>query len=245
MPKLQNLLEYNMCENDCNAAVPVVVVAAGSSQRMGGIDKQLTLLNSVPVIIRTLKAFENSPYISKIIVVTKQESILPIQQLCEKYMITKISDIVLGGKDRHESVLNGLELLSCDEDKVLVHDGARPLVSSEIIKGSVLALEEADCIVCAIKVNDTVKKADGKGCVEKTVDRTDLYCAQTPQGFNVGLYKKASAAAGDKSVFTDDASVMESAGYTVKIVGGSPYNIKITTRQDIKLAELYLGGEMV
>ncbi len=245
MPKLQNVFEYKMCEDVASAAVPVIVVAAGSSQRMGGIDKQLTKLNSVPVIIRTLKAFENSPFISKIIVVTKTESILPIQQLCEKYMITKISDIVSGGEDRHESVLKGLERLSCKDIKVLVHDGARPLVSNKIIEDSVCALEKNDCIVCAIKINDTVKKADERSCVEKTVDRTNLYCAQTPQGFNVELYKKASAAATEKRIFTDDASVMESAGHTVKIVEGSPYNIKITTKQDIKLAELYLGGEMI
>lgn len=243
MPKLVPVLKYEICKSQEEQSLPVIIAAAGSATRMNGIDKQLMMLNSVPVIVRTLKAFELSPFISKIIVVTKEDSILAIEQLCEKYMISKLGAIVSGGKDRHESVLKGLEQLDSGESKVLVHDGARPLVSQEMIKESVLGLQENDCVVCAVKINDTVKKADENGKVCDTVDRTSLYYAQTPQGFDVNLYKKASDNADKAIVFTDDASVMESAGHKVKIVQGSPQNIKITTPLDIKLAEAFLGGE--
>ena len=242
MPEVQSALKYEICQDCGSCAVPVIVVAAGSSQRMNGIDKQLVPLKAVPVIVRTLKAFENSSFISKIIVVTRSESILSIEQLCEKYMISKLSSVVSGGQDRHESVLKGLERLDVADSKVLVHDGARPLVTSEMIKNCVLALEGSDCAICAVKINDTVKKAEESGFITATVDRQGLYYAQTPQGFDVALYKKASAAAQNRNIFTDDASVMESAGHKVKIIEGSPYNIKITTPQDIKLAEIFLEG---
>ncbi len=223
--------------------IPVIVAAAGSSSRMQGINKQLLNLAGIPVIIRTLKAFERSRDISKIILVTREDSIVQMQLLCEKYMISKLTDIVSGGDDRHASVLCGMARLSPDEDKVLIQDGARPFVSERMISDCVRALDTADGSLCAVKINDTVKKSAAGGTVESTLDRSMLYAAQTPQGVHVSLYKKALGQAGD-CCFTDDASVLEAGGYKVALVEGGAQNIKITTKADIALAEALLGGDL-
>ena len=223
-------------------ALPVIVVAAGSFMRMGGIHKQLTSLCGIPVIIRSLMAFENSPYISGIVLVVREEDALTMQRLCDEYSISKLTDIVPGGSDRHGSVMNGIKRLSGKEKYVLIHDGARPLVTTEIIAGAVNGLKDADATVCAVKVNDTVKLSEDGEKVDRTVDRKNLYLAQTPQGVDVGKYKAACERFGNGN-FTDDASVMEQAGYTVKITEGSSRNIKITTPSDIKIAEMYIKGD--
>ena len=230
-------LEYEVCET-ANNRIPVVIVAAGSSVRMNGIDKQLVDVAGIPAIARTLLAFERSAYISRIILVTREQSVLSMQHIADKYAISKLSDIVTGGKTRQESVLKGLERLDKSEDKVLVTDGARILVSERLISDCVKALAVHDGCLCALKVNDTVKEVC-EGKVAKTVDRTPLYLAQTPQGITVSLYKKA-ASEHDISAFTDDASVLEAGGCDVAIVEGDVRNIKITTPEDIRLAEIYL-----
>lgn len=223
-------------------ALPVIVVAAGSFMRMGGIHKQFTDLCGIPVIVRSLMAFENSPYISGIVLVVREEDILEMQNLCDRYSISKIRDIVKGGSDRHQSVMNGIDRLEKEEKAVLIHDGARPLVTSEIIEDAANGLTTADATVAAVKVNDTVKLSLNGETVDKTVDRKGLYLAQTPQGVNVSKYKSACESLNNQD-FTDDASVMEQAGFTVKITKGSTKNIKITTPSDIKIAEMYIKGE--
>ena len=235
--KLQYCAE-NLKEN----ALPVIVVAAGSFTRMNGTHKQFVNLCGVPLIIRTLFAFENSPYISKIILVARNEDILEMQGLCERYNINKLTDITEGGKNRQESVLKGIEKLDSKDERVLIHDGVRPLTDGEVIKGVVLALKDFDAALCGIKVNDTVKLCDNEGIVRETVDRSKLFLAQTPQGVNVCKYKEAIEGL-DSSAFTDDASIMEQAGFTVKLTEGSLKNIKVTTPSDIKLAEMFIRGE--
>lgn len=230
-------LEYEVCKNE-ECKMPVIIVAAGSSSRMNGIDKQLMKVAGIPVIARTLLAFERSGCISEIILVTREESVLDMQKIAEEYNITKLSDITVGGATRQESVMRGLERLAEGVDKVLVSDGARMLVSQKLISRCAAALNTHDGCLCAVKVNDTVKEVVC-GRVSKTVDRTSLYLAQTPQGITVSLYKKA-AGEHDISTFTDDASVLEAGGCDVAVVEGDIRNIKITTPDDIKLAELYL-----
>lgn len=234
-------LSYNNVSLKDNA-VYAIVVAAGSFMRMGGVNKQLAEICGIPVVIRSLLAFENSPYISGIVLVVREPDALIMQNLCEKYSISKLKDIVCGGKDRHESVMNGIKTLPKEEKNVLIHDGARPCVTSKIIAEVAEGLSVADAAVCVIKVNDTVKYSGDGEYVEKTVDRARLYLAQTPQGVNVSKYIDACSKLSSEE-FTDDASIMEQAGYAVKATLGSVKNIKITTVEDIKIAEMYIKGD--
>lgn len=240
MPKTEFKLKYQTVSVS-DSAIPVIIVAAGNSSRMGGINKQLLKICGVPVIARTLKAFENSEYVSKIILVTKEDMILDMQGIAESYGITKLTDIVSGGDTRQKSVLCGIKRLSKEEKAVLIHDGARPFVSLEIIKNCVLAMKEYDGCVTAIPAVDTVKKVNGDGTVERTVDRKYIYLAQTPQGVRVEKYLEALSS--NEEIFTDDASVLESIGVKVKTVLGDSKNIKITSKSDIVIAEGILKGE--
>ncbi len=233
-------LDYTVTEN--KGSVPVIVVAAGASSRMQGISKQLAEIGSVPVIIRTLKAFENCGCISNIILVVRTEDLFQIQMLCEKYMITKLSDIVCGGNSRQESVLKGFARLPQNAQKVLIHDGARPFVTSDIICSVAKALDGYSAVTCGVKVKDTIKQVDECGKVLKTVERENLISVQTPQGVRVADYLKATELC-DVSVFTDDTSIMETAGYIVGVVEGNYKNIKITTKEDLDLAKAFLGEE--
>lgn len=243
MTKLKFELEFKEVNTTENNGIPVIIVAAGSSSRMKGINKQFATIAGIPVIARTLLAFENCSLISKIILVTKKEFIPDMQLIADKYMIGKLDSIIEGGNDRHASVMSGIDALKKEDTKVLIHDGARPFVTENIIKNCIGALGGADGCLCGIKINDTVKKVDEKGMVVNTVDRTFLFSAQTPQGVDVAAYKKASMELKDND-FTDDASVLEAAGYTVKMVEGSSRNIKITCAEDLILAEsLIIKGE--
>ncbi len=242
MNKTEIKLQYDVCQNK-ETAIPAIIVAAGSSTRMGGINKQFLPILGVPVIARTLMAFEACADISKIILVTAHESILDMQLICDKYMISKLTDIVSGGDNRHESVMKGIKRLSSSDKKVLIHDGARPFVNADTISSVAEALNSFDASLCVSKINDTVKKVSQDGTVLSTVDRSMLFSAQTPQGVDVCKYISACEDIPDVQEYTDDASVMEAAGYTVKAVIGSGRNIKITTPDDIAIAEALVKGE--
>ena len=242
MNKTELKIQYDICENS-GEGIPAIIVAAGSSTRMQGINKQFMPILGVPVIARTLLTFEACRDISKIIVVTARESILDVQLLCDKYMISKVTDIVEGGKNRHQSVMQGIKRLDNNDTKVLIHDGARPFVDVSVISEVSNALNTFDAALCVSKINDTVKKVSSDGTVESTVDRSMLYSAQTPQGVNVPKYKNACNTLSNVEELTDDASVMEAAGYTVKAVISSGRNIKITTPDDIAIAEALVKGE--
>lgn len=235
-------LEYNICEK-VEKGIPVIIVAAGISSRMKGVDKQFMSLVGIPAVARTLIAFENSPAISKIIVVTAAGSIPYMQLICDKYMITKLTDIVGGGATRHESVMRGIKRLDGNDKKVLIHDGARPFIDNKIICDVTNALDTYDAALCVSKINDTVKSVNEKGEVISTIDRSTLYSAQTPQGVDVEKYLSACENLGNIEIFTDDASVMEAAGFIVKAVEGNPKNIKITTPDDILIAEAIIKGD--
>ena len=240
MLKTELKLDYTL--NQPTEKVPVIVVAAGSSLRMKGTNKQLLELGGIPVIIRTLRAFEDCDGISNIILVVKTEDLFQFQMLCEKYNISKLSDIVCGGATRQESVLNGFKKLPRNTEKVLIHDGARPFVTGALICSVIKALDSFDAAGCAVKLKDTIKQIDINGQVLRTVPREDLVAIQTPQGVWVKKYLKACENA-DVALFTDDTSIMEAVGYKVCIVEGSYKNIKITTREDIALAKSFLSEE--
>lgn len=225
-----------------STALPVVIVAAGNSSRMKGTDKQELLLFGIPVLARTLKAFEQSASISEIVVVTREDKIQKIYELAKKYGIAKLSAVVSGGASREESVKNGLEAICEKYKKALIHDGARPLVSTDVISRVALSLETEECVICGIKVKDTIKKINKESFAEQTLDREELISVQTPQGVNIAEFLKAAKNLTlDK--FTDDASLFEAVGHKVKIVEGEQKNIKITTPEDVFLAEAYLREE--
>lgn len=241
MPISQFELKYERVNTEA-LSVPVVIVAAGNSSRMKGIDKQLTELLGMPVLARTLRAFEQNSLISEIVVVTREDKIQSVYELAKKYSVTKLSSVELGGKSREESVKNGLIKLSGKYKKALVHDGARPLVSSAVISRVASFLSEEDCVVCGVKIKDTIKKINAEGVVEQTLNREELIAVQTPQGVNIESFLSFAK---DKPLenFTDDAALLEAAGVRVKTVEGDMKNIKITTPEDMLLAEIYLGEE--
>ena len=240
MNKTKPLLEY-----ECNAAalsgIPVIVVAGGTSARMGQ-NKLLMKIGGLPVLVRTLKVFQQNDKIGNIILVASKDNLLEYQKLCDDYMITKVSDIVEGGQNRQESVLCGMKRLKADDETVLIQDGARPLVSDDIINRVIDGLSEFCAVVPVVKVKDTIKQIDENGVVVRTVPRDDLVGVQTPQGVRVSEYLRALDGK-DLSAFTDDVSILEAAGERVLAVEGDYKNIKITTPDDIITAEAFLKGE--
>lgn len=237
MIKTKLELKYTVCSP--TEKVPVIVVAAGSSLRMKGVNKQLAEIGGIPVIVRTLLAFENCDAVSNIILVVKTEDLFKIQLICEKYNLSKLTDIVCGGDSRQESVLKGFARVPKDATKVLIHDGARPLVDDRIIKSVIEGLKKFSACSPAIKVKDTIKEINPDGSILKTVPRENLVAVQTPQGVKVKEYLEAIKDT-DVSGFTDDVSIMEAKGYSSGIVEGSYKNIKITTVEDLILAENFL-----
>ena len=236
-------LQFEIVESENNEGLPVIIVAAGNSTRMGGINKQFLELGGMPVIVKTLLAFEKSRYINRIILVTREDDIFALQLLAEKYSVSKLTDIIVGGSNRQQSVSNGLSRLTDTETEVLIQDGARPFITEEIIGNVANALKEFSAVTCGVKVKDTVKQITDDGIVEKTLDRNSLFAVQTPQGVKTAEYKKAIEEIGDLSLFTDDTSIMEAAGHKIKCVEGSYKNIKITTPEDIAVAESYLKND--
>lgn len=236
MPVTEFKLQYTVT-GEHTGRTAAVIVAAGRSSRMEGTDKQFLTVGDIPVIARTLLKFQNSDSVDLIVVVTREESVLPIQRLTEKYGITKVTDIVVGGDTRHRSVVKGVKVLSSDVDVVLVHDGARPFVSVQTINRVVAATREFGAAACGVKIYDTVKRVDENGIILGTVERLDLIRIQTPQGFALKNYLDALEKSGDVPSFPDDCALLEAAGYTVRVVEGEFNNIKITTPDDIKMAE--------
>ena len=237
--RTETVLKYEVSEIPKDG-IPAIIVAAGSFTRMGGINKQLAEISGIPVIIRTLMAFENSSLVSSIILVVRPDDVFSMQLLTEKYGITKLTDIVCGGNCRQESVVKGLSRVSVTAEKVLIHDGARPLVDGEIIERVANGLDSFSAVTCAVPIVDTVKRVGSEGQVLETLNRDGLVSVQTPQGVRIADYKSALKKAEDLSVFTDDTSIMENAGFKVLTVMGSRDNIKITTKRDISFAESLL-----
>ena len=215
-----------------------VIVAAGSASRMGGIDKVMASLNGEPMIVRTVRAFQNCDAIKEIVVVTRQDLITPIMGLCKDF--DKVRAVVAGGKDRPESVRLGMNALSDKVKLAAIQDGARPLVSWQVIDRAVRAANTYGAAAPAIPVKDTVKIVSG-GVVKETPERKTLQAVQTPQVFDFDLIRGALKKAKlDEAEVTDDCSAVERLGMTVKIVEGDERNIKVTTPMDLKVAKMLL-----
>ena len=215
-----------------------VIVAAGSASRMGGIDKVMAPLSGEPMILRTVRTFQECDAVSQIVVVTREDLILPITQLFQAF--TKVTAIVAGGKSRQESVNKGLAALGKEVKLAAIHDGARPLITWQLIDRCIRAANTYGAAAPAIPVKDTIKTVEG-GIVVNTPDRAKLRAVQTPQVFDIDLLKGALLKAyQDGAEVTDDCSAVERLGMKVKIVEGDEKNLKVTTPMDLKIAEMLL-----
>jgi len=216
--------------------VGAVIVAAGSSTRMGGADKLLANAGGRPVIAHAIAPFAAHEGIDALAVVASEANIDAIRAVAGEFPATKV---VAGGRRRRDSVLNGLEALG-DCDIVVVHDGARPLVTRELIDAALDGAVEAGAALCAVPVTDTVKRSGVSGLVQGTLSREGLWLAQTPQAFRVDVLRRAHAA--NDIDATDDAALVELNEEPVKLVAGSRENIKITTPEDLRLVEALLAA---
>jgi len=218
-----------------------LVAAAGSSNRMGGIDKMLEPLDGIPVLARTLIALQSAQRVDEIIIATKEESLVEISQLCHTYGITKCSKVVRGGESRVHSVFLAAMEVSPETKLLAVQDGARPLVTPELIDHVISAAAKCGAAAPAIPVKDTVKVVMADNAVEKTLERSNLRAVQTPQVFDAGLLKAAlQSALEDEAAITDDCSAVERLGKVVFLIEGEETNLKITTPIDLVLAEAIL-----
>ena len=214
--------------------ISVIIAAGGTGKRFKSIKgKQLFPLKNIPILVRTVNKFKD---IADEIIITADKKILQsVKKTFKRYKV------VLGGKERSESIKNGLKVLSPKATIVLVHDGARPLVSIKIIKNVISAAKKDGAAVPSVLVKDTIKMSGPKKYVRKTINRSMLYSIQTPQGFKKEILVKAYK--GNVKGATDDAYLVEKLGYKVKIVEGDYSNIKITTPEDILIAETILKRE--
>ena len=218
-----------------------VIVAAGTASRMGGIDKVMAQLEGEPMIVRTVRAFQQAIAIKEIVIVTRQDLIQPIRDLCRGF--DKVTAVVCGGSSRQESVGRGLAALSDSCSLAAIQDGARPLISQAVIDRTVRAAHTYGAAAPAIPVKDTIKVVKG-GVVVHTPDRASLNAIQTPQVFDLDLIRGALQKAQEENwAVTDDCSAVELMGMSVKIVEGDERNIKVTTPLDLAIAKLLLEEE--
>lgn len=224
-------------------AVCAVIVAAGSSRRMGGENKLLLPLDDAPVLAHTLSAFEKCAAIRDIVLVCREQDILPYSDLARSFGISKLRTVTRGGDSRTASVLAGIIAAPEDTGLVAVHDGARPLVSEAVITEAVYAAAEYGAAAPVVPVKDSIKRIQD-GNIATDVPRDTLAAVQTPQVFDRALLTRAlETAAREKRSFTDDCAAVEAMGQAVRATHGSYENIKITTPEDILVAEAFLHKE--
>ena len=219
-----------------------IVLAGGSGTRMGGDrTKQWLTVGGIPVVVRTLLVFQASRFINEIIVCAKDDEISDYSTLANDYGITKLKCVVEGGATRQESALNGFKRISDNADLVAVHDAARCLITEEMIEATVRAARRDGGAIAACRATDTVKITDDHGSILSTPERSKVWQAQTPQVFGVDQYRIALyTAIRDGIAVTDDASLMEHAGFNVTVVDCGRENIKLTEPVDLLIAEAIL-----
>lgn len=222
------------------AAVCAVIVAAGSSRRMGGENKLLLPLAGAPVLAHTLAAFEKCDAVRDIVLVCREQDIVPYTALAQDAGISKLRTVTRGGDSRTASVLAGISAAPADTVLVAVHDGARPLVSEAVITEAVLAAAETGAAAPVVPVKDSIKRIED-GRIAADVPRDTLAAVQTPQVFRRDTLLRAltDAVAHGRS-FTDDCAAVEAMGQAVAATHGSYENIKITTPEDVLVAEAFL-----
>ena len=214
--------------------VGVIIAAAGESRRMGGKDKVFALLGGKPVLSRVIDTFQKCDSIDDIVVVVNRDNIEACQKLVGEEGWSKVTEVCPGGKRRQDSVAAGLSHLK-DCKWVVIHDGARPLVTVDLIERGLEAAGETGAAVAAVPVTDTIKVAGDNRIVRETPPRQNLWAVQTPQVFRINIITEAYQRANGEA--TDDATLAEHLGYKVKLYTGSYDNIKVTTPDDLILAE--------
>lgn len=225
------------------AKIGIVIPAAGQGNRMrAGYNKQFLTLMGQPILAHTVRLFEDSKYVSEIVIVGAEGDIPVIEELVHRYKFDKVLAICLGGVQRQDSVRAGVQALSTTIQRVVVHDGARPLLSSQEFHRFLEETEEFSAAIMGIPLKDTVKRVDTSGKVLETLPRERLRAVQTPQIFDRGILEKAHHQATSVGYYgTDDAALLEWMGYPVQMVEGSQENIKVTTPDDLWLAERILA----
>lgn len=223
-----------------------IVLAAGQGKRMGTqVQKQYLEILGHPVLYYSLQAFQESSYIEEIILVTGQEEMESCQKaFVERYDFTKVKHVIAGGKERYDSVYNGLQYVAKDSEYVFIQDGARPMLTEEIIADGYESVVAYKATVAGVPSKDTVKIVDDSAFAIETPNRSTVWNVQTPQVFDTALIKEAyeTMIQAPHNHVTDDAMVVETfMNHKVKVYQASYENIKITTPEDLKIAELFLG----
>ena len=218
--------------------VGTVVLAAGESRRMRGIDKIFFPLDGKPMVWRCISVFRSHPLVSEIVLVTSKGSVAQAEALVAEQSAEDSVSVCAGGERRQDSVMEGLERLR-DCDLVIVHDGARPFITPELLDKGIAAARDGGAAVAAVPVKDTIKRSDDGATVTRTLERDTLWAAQTPQIFKTSLLKEAHRRV--SSGVTDDASMVEAIGHPVSLFPGSYYNIKVTTPEDLIFAQAIMN----
>lgn len=223
-------------KNDTSA----IIVSAGNSTRMGGVNKQFLKLGNSTVIGMSLKAFQDCESVSEIIVVTKLDDISKVESIAKDLNITKLKSVTVGGNTRQESVLNGCKKVSQDTSLITIHDGARPLVLVKDIEKCIANARVYGGSTLGVPVKDTIKVVNDN-LITDTPYRPSLYITQTPQTFKKSIYFRGVEFAERNNLdFTDDCQLVEAMGYKIYMTTGNYSNIKITTPEDIHIAEILL-----
>lgn len=226
--------------------VTAIFPAAGASRRMGGgINKNLLELMGEPILIRTLKTFSRVERVNFLLVVVAAHEVEKVEKLLRGVEELKPWRVTVGDSERQYSIANGLKLLPVDAEIILVHDAARPLISARTINAVIDAAEEFGGAIVAVPSKDTIKIVDAEGFVKSTPPRSELVAVQTPQGFRREILLRAYERAAEENFLgTDDSSLVERLGVKIKIVAGSYENIKVTTPEDINIAETFLRRDI-
>ena len=226
----------SLVESAASRMVGAVIVAAGSSRRMGGVDKLFASVDGRPLLAWTMEVFQNCQSIHQIVLVVSEQRLVAARNLAEQEGWTKVKQICVGGERRQDSVAQGLRKLSkCDW--VVIHDGARPCLTGELIERGLVEATDTGAAIAAVPVKDTVKVVS-EGLVQETPHRQKLWIVQTPQVFRFDIIERAYQQSVDE--VTDDASLVEKLGQKVRVYMGSYDNIKVTTREDLEWATLLL-----
>ena len=218
----------------------VVIPAAGQGKRMNaGRNKQFIMLEEKPIIVHTISVFQSDEYCEEIVLAVNEREHDEFRSFIQTHELTKVTQIVTGGKERQQSVYEGLKAL--DGDKiVLIHDGARPFFTHEVVREAAKAAEYYDGAIVAVPVKDTIKQVDELE-VKQTIDRSSLWAVQTPQAFRLSVIKEIHRWAEEHQIVgTDDASLVEMNGRSVHVILGDYWNVKLTTPEDLIFARAIL-----
>ena len=223
--------------NTARERVSAIIVAAGTSSRMGGIDKVFAQLGQEPLLVKVVDVFQNCTFIDDIVIVLAKGSHKKGQTLLNEFGFSKVISICPGGLRRQDSVWEGLNQLS-DCSWVIIHDGARPFITTDLIERGLAAARKNGAAIAGVPVKDTIKFVSRRNIVLKTPARHSLWIVQTPQIFRYDLIREAYLQSGTE--VTDDATLVERLGHKVDVFMGSYQNIKITTPEDLAIAEVFL-----